>query len=113
MRESAERNDLMEHQRHRSEDIIINAPMSFAGAAQRSWRLRRTGPQWFGLTVMTLVALLVIAAWWATVAVWYVIIFGLLGILALPYRFLRRGARKRKMEARRHREMMDALERKR
>lgn len=97
--------------RLRSEDVIINAPMSFAGAAQRSWRLRRRthlpGPAWLSGVSMTVVAVALVIVWWAAVAVWY----ATFGLLLFPYRLLRRGARKRKAEALRHREMMAALER--
>jgi hypothetical protein len=50
--------------------------------------------------------LLVIAAWWALVAVWYVVF----GLLLVPYRLLRRGARKRTKEALQHRQMPAAIE---
>ncbi len=89
--------------RLKSEDVIVNAPMSFAGAAQRSFRLRRkiTVP-----VLGTVVAVLVVVIWWLVVVVWYV----LFGLVLLPYRILRRGARKRKKEALRHREMLTAIE---
>jgi hypothetical protein len=57
-----------------SEDVIINAPMSYTGSAQRIFRLRRR-------------------------ALWLI-----------PYRLLRRGARKRKAEALRHRELMGTIQ---
>ena len=88
-----------------SERVIINAPMSFAGAAQRSMRIRgrTTGLVRIGLTV---VALFLMFFWWILVASWYT----LFGLLLVPYRVLRRGARKRKAEALRHREMLNALD---
>ena len=89
--------------RLKSEDMIINAPMSYAGAAQRSFRLRRK------ITVPilgTVVAVLVVLIWWTVVTAWYL----LFGLLLLPYRILRRGARKRKKEAMQHREMLAAIE---
>ena len=96
--------------RHKSEDVIINAPMSFAGSAQRAWRLRRAGltPEspWLAKVPMTVVAAVIIVAWWAVIVVWYVVF----GILLIPYRLLRRGSRKRKKQALQHREMMAALE---
>src|SRR5436190_14706922 len=90
-----------------SEKVIINAPMSFAGAAQRSFRLRgdSTGLARVGLTVLVVVVILL---WWAGVLTWYFAF----GLLLVPYRLLRRGARKRKAEALRHREMLQATERK-
>jgi hypothetical protein len=93
--------------RHKSEDVIINAPMSFAGAAQRSFRLRRVtfNPPLVANILMTTLAISLVMVWWAAVAGWYVAF----GLLLVPYRLLRRGSRKRKQEARRHREMMEAL----
>jgi hypothetical protein len=90
-----------------SERVIINAPMSFAGAAQRSFRLRgdTTG---IVRVLVTLGVLLLIAGWWGAVLVWYFVF----GLLLVPYRLLRRGARKRKAEALRHRELLAALEEK-
>jgi hypothetical protein len=91
-----------------SERVIINAPMSFAGAAQRAWRLAGSlaGPaRW---AVLAFVVLLVIPAWWAVVVAWYIAF----GLLLVPYRMLRRGARKRKSEALRHRELLGSIEKK-
>lgn len=89
-----------------SERVIINAPMSFAGAAQRSFRLRgnTTGIARVGATVGVLLLMLV---WWVAVAVWYLTF----GLLLVPYRLLRRGARKRKAEALRHRELLSVIDR--
>jgi hypothetical protein len=89
-----------------SERVIINAPMSFAGAAQRAWRLKErvAGPRWLWIGI---VLVLIIPVWWSAVLVWYVTF----GLLLVPYRLLRRGARKRKAEALRHRELLDAIER--
>jgi membrane protein implicated in regulation of membrane protease activity len=99
--------------RRRSENVIINGPMSFAGAWQRSFRLAgKLAPRPARFLTWPL-ALLIAAAWWALVAIWYVLVFWWAWILIVPYRLLRRGARKRKTEALRHREVMDALERER
>jgi hypothetical protein len=89
-----------------SERVIINAPMSFAGAAQRSWRVgdHAAGtPRW---AVVGLIIIPIIAFWWSAVLVWYFVF----GIFLVPYRLLRRGARKRKAEALRHREMLGAID---
>jgi hypothetical protein len=98
-------------QRRGSEDVIINAPMSFAGAFQRTMRLRRKGAinqkPWYVQALWHWVVLnSLLLVWWVAVAGWYVTF----GLLLLPYRLLRRGARKRKGEALRHRELMEALE---
>jgi len=93
-----------------SEDVIINAPMSFAGAFQRTMRLRRVRglnqKRWFTQALWHYLILnAVLLVWWMAVAMWYLVF----GIVLVPYRLLRRGARKRKAEALRHREMLDAV----
>lgn len=93
-----------------SEDVIINSPMSFAGAAQRAFRMKRdmvgARPEWYAQIPAVLGVLIVIVLWWAVIVVWYAVF----GLLLVPYRLLRRGARKRKREALQHREMMAAIE---
>ena len=89
-----------------SERVIINAPMSFAGAAQRSWRIgeHATGtPRW---AVVAFIIVPIALVWWGAVLVWYLTF----GLLLVPYRILRRGARKRNAEALRHREMLSAID---
>lgn len=98
-------------QRLRSEDVIINAPMSFTGAFQRTMRLRRwldmNQRPWYVQAIWHWVFLnCILIVWWAVVAGWYLIF----GIFLIPYRLLRRGARKRKAEALRHREMLGAID---
>lgn len=93
-----------------SERVIINAPMSFAGSAQRAWRLRQ-GPLILRL-LLTPLAAAVTFAWWLAIIGWYGITLSLLWFLFFPYRILRRGARKRKAEARRHRELLAAIDKK-
>jgi len=90
-----------------SERVIINAPMSFAGAAQRTFRLAgRPSQTWVKWLLRLTVAPLMLAPWWAFVLAWYLAF----SVLLIPYRVLRRGARKRKKEALRHREMLAAIE---
>lgn len=85
-----------------SEGVVVSAPMSFAGAAERSWKLTRRMPRALWIAI----ALLLIAAWWIAVAAWYV---GF-GVALIPYRLIRRGQRKRKLDALRHRETLGAIE---
>jgi hypothetical protein len=92
-----------------SERVIINAPMSFAGSAQRAWRLQENGEGALRWLILALVLFLLIPAWWSLILVWYFTF----GLLLVPYRLLRRGARKRKKEALRHREMLTAFDEKR
>jgi hypothetical protein len=89
-----------------SEDVIINAPMSYAGSAQRIMRIRRRARDERQLVMLTALAALAVVMAWLLVTVWYL----WWGLLLVPYRLLRRGARKRKAEALRHRELMGAIQ---
>jgi DUF1707 SHOCT-like domain len=89
-----------------SEDVIINAPMSYAGSAQRIVRLRRRADGGAGHIAITVAAILLILVVWVLVTAWYLI----WGLWLVPYRILRRGARKRKAEALRHRELMGTIQ---
>lgn len=92
-----------------SERIIINAPMSFAGSAQRAWRLRENH-EGVGLWMVTAaIILIVLPVWWAAIVCWYLVF----GLFLVPYRLLRRGARKRKAEQIRHREQLAMIEKNR
>jgi hypothetical protein len=91
-----------------SEEIVVSAPLSFHGSAARIWRplscnAGATDNGWatFGwyLLAYTLIALA-----WVGVLCWYLIF----GLLVVPYRLIRRGQRKRKLEEARHRELMSA-----
>ena len=87
-----------------SERLSKAAPMSFTGSAERIWRPivwdRNPAVKWL-LAVPT--ALLLVGLVWLLVAGWYV----LFGILVIPFRLIRRGSRKRKIEDTRHRESLD------
>ena len=89
-----------------SEDVVINAPLSYAGAAQRIIRLRRRAEGGGAVVALTALAVLLIAMAWIFVTAWYMT----WGLLLVPYRVLRRGARKRKAEALRHRELLGTIQ---
>jgi hypothetical protein len=89
-----------------SEDVIISAPMSYAGSAQRIMRLRRRADAGAPLAAITVSAVVLVIAAWVLVTAWYLV----WGIWLIPYRLLRRGARKRKVEAMRHRELMGTIQ---
>ena len=89
-----------------SEDVIINAPLSYAGSAQRIMRLRRHAHSPGALAAVTVLAIVLVLLAWAFITVWYLV----WGLWLVPYRILRRGARKRKAEALRHRELMGTIQ---
>ena len=89
-----------------SEDVIINAPMSYAGSAQRILRLRRRARSGGAKVAVTGLAIVLVLLAWVIVTAWYLV----WGVWLIPYRILRRGARKRKAEALRHRELMGTIQ---
>jgi hypothetical protein len=90
-----------------SERVVIAAPMSFAGSTQRLAKLPGliTSP-YLRAAAWTVTAVL-IAMIWMFVLTWYMV----WGLWLVPYRILRRGQRKQKVEQRRHREMIERLDR--
>ena len=92
-----------------SERVVVSAPMSFTGAAARAWKLtpypRGTGWMTAARTAVITGVLLLILIWWAAVLCWYLIF----GIWLIPYRLIRHGARRRKIERLQHAEMMTAV----
>lgn len=123
----------------KSEKVVIEAPFSFAGSKKRIWKITRWDNRlkplqlkkgdndgfnllvgWFNLSsrfVTTMlnamikmslygIALGLIMTAWMGVVVWYF----MFGILLIPYRLIRRGQRKQKRDILRHRELLDALD---
>jgi hypothetical protein len=89
-----------------SEDVIISAPMSYTGSAQRIMRVRRRARSEIELAALTALAVGTVTFVWLLVTVWYL----MWGLLLVPYRLYRRGERKRKADALRHRELLVALQ---
>ncbi len=89
-----------------SEDVIISAPMSYAGSAQRIMRLRRRAESSGSLVAATTAAVVLIVFAWVMVTIWYCI----WGLMLVPYRLIRRSARKRRVEALRHRELLGTIQ---
>lgn len=87
-----------------SENIIIQSPTSFTGSARRIWRLTDLGPEWLKIGTIP-VAILLTGFAWVFCAAWLAVF----GIFVVPWRLLRRGSRKRKLEAARHREQLAAI----
>jgi hypothetical protein len=88
----------------KSATVVVAAPMSFAGSAQRIWLLARGRAGWALAGLGTLAVLLIVIAW-AAVLCWYL----LFGLLLVPYRLVRRGQRKQKLAQLRHEETLRAI----
>mgnify|MGYP007064727232 FL=1 len=93
----------------KSEKVVVSAPFSFAGSAQRIWKITNVDSIILKLFLVPLAIILIMFAW-TFVACWYFVIYVLFGLWFIPYRLLRRGSRKRKQEKLRHREVLDAIE---
>ena len=95
-----------------SERVIVSAPLSFIGSAQRIWKITKVD-NLIAKVLLIALALGLIAYAWVFVAFWYFIMYILFGILFIPYRLLRRSSRKNKRDRLRHREILDAIEQQR
>lgn len=93
-----------------SESIIMSSPLSFAGSAQRIWRVTSSDNNVIRWLLLVPIAFLLTLTVWSIVAVWYVIIFGLFGIFVIPFRLWRRSVRKNKRDQLRHRELLKQIE---
>lgn len=92
-----------------SEKVVVSAPMSFQGSAARLWKLTAVANPWLKWLLVVPIVSIMIVCMWGVVACWYL----LFGLLLVPYRLIRRGSRKNKRDALRHREVLSAVEQKR
>ena len=90
-----------------SEQVVIAAPMSFAGSAQRLAKLPRSVASPYLRLSLWVLTVVLIAMVWTFVLAWYLT----WGLWLVPYRIIRRGQRKQKVERLRHREMIERLDR--
>lgn len=84
-----------------SDQMVVEAPMSFTGSAKRIWRKSESS------LIRLLFLAPTIGVVWLLVAVWYLFF----GLWLVPWRLIRRGSRRRKIEEARHAEMIEALAR--
>jgi hypothetical protein len=93
-----------------SEQVVLSAPMSFAGSTRRLYRKlhpRITASHgWRKTGWVTLLAAVLLFAWIGVLA-WYC----LFGLLVVPYRIIRRVQRHGKRNRLRHQETLAAIER--
>lgn len=89
-----------------SEEVVIAAPMSFAGSAARIWKLQRRAQEGWQQVAAGVAAVLLIVIAWTVVLAWYAV----WSIWLVPYRLVRRGSRKRRRETLMHRETLAAIE---
>ena len=65
-----------------------------------------TVPRIFAGVALVAAGLVMLAGWWLAITAWYVFF----GLWLVPYRLIRRGSRKRKMENMRHRELLNTMQ---
>jgi Flp pilus assembly protein TadB len=92
-----------------SEKVIVSSPLSFAGSAQRLWKLTNTHNNSLKWLLLVPLALGLTAGVWLFVLGWYFVMYVLFGIFFIPFRLWRRGARKNKRNELRHREVLEAI----
>jgi Flp pilus assembly protein TadB len=83
----------------KSEKVIVAAPLSYTGSAQRIWRVSDNPFIRWGI----LLCLIVFA--WIFITVWYLF----WGLWLVPYRLIRRSDRNRKRQKLQHRELLEAV----
>jgi hypothetical protein len=91
--------------RYASENVVVQAPMSYSGSAARIWKITKGVDSDAARIALQVGAVALIGVVWIVVTGWYI----LFGLLLVPYRLIRRGSRKRKVEELRHRETMAAI----
>lgn len=93
-----------------SEDVVIAGPLSFSGSAARIWKLTQADNQLLKWLLLMPIALISVFAAWCAVIIWYFIVFGLFGILSIPFGLLMRSRRSHKRTTLQHREVLDAID---
>ncbi|MGI8452137.1 MAG: hypothetical protein ACR2MP_34120 [Streptosporangiaceae bacterium] len=87
---------------------VVSAPMSFAGSAGRLANIAQgVRDPWLRRLLAWPTVVTVLAFAWTFILMWYL----MFGLLLVPYRLIRRGSRRRKIEERRHAELLNALKR--
>ena len=92
-----------------SEKVVVSAPLSFSGSAQRIWKITNVGNP-IAKFALALIAIALIAGAWMFVLCWYFVMYVLFGVFFFIFRLFTRSRRKNKRDKLRHREVLDAIE---
>jgi len=95
----------------KSEKVVVSAPLSFSGSALRIWKITHANNRLTRWLVLAPFAVMIIGIVWMFVLCWYFVVYGLFGILFIPYRLIRRSGRKQKRDKLRHRELLETMSR--
>ena len=93
-----------------SEKVVVSAPLSFSGSAQRIWKITDVENPIAKFTLSLLAITLIMGAW-MFVLCWYFVMYILFGVFFFIFRLFTRGRRKSKRDKLRHRAVLDAIER--
>ena len=92
-----------------SEKVVVSAPLSFSGSAQRIWKITDVENPIAKFTLSLLAITLIMGAW-MFVLCWYFVMYVLFGAFFFIFRLFTRSRRKSKRDKLRHREVLDAIE---
>lgn len=92
-----------------SEKVVVSAPLSFTGSAQRIWKITHVENP-IAKFALSLLAVTLIMGAWTFVLCWYFVMYILFGVFFFIFRLFTRGRRKSKRDKLRHREVLDAIE---
>ena len=92
-----------------SEKVIVSAPLSFSGSAQRIWKITNVENP-IAKLALALIAITLIMGAWMFVLCWYFVMYILFGVFFFIFRLFTRSRRKNKRDKLRHREVLDAIE---
>ena len=92
-----------------SEKVIVSAPLSFSGSAQRIWKITDVENP-IAKFALALIAMALIMGAWIFVLCWYFVMYILFGVFFFIFRLFTRGRRKSKRDKLRYREVLDAIE---
>ena len=92
-----------------SEKVVVSAPLSFSGSAQRIWRITDVENPILK-TALGLIAVTLIVCAWVFVIMWYFVMYVLFGVFFFIFRLFTRSRRKNKRDKLRHREVLDAID---
>ena len=92
-----------------SEKVVISAPLSFSGSAQRIWKITSVENP-IAKFALALIAITLIMGAWMFVLCWYFVMYVLFGVFFFIFRLFTRSRRKNKRDKLRHREVLNAIE---
>ena len=92
-----------------SEKVVVSAPLSFSGSAQRIWKITNVENP-IAKFALALIAIPLTMGAWMFVLCWYFVMYVLFGVFFFIFRLFTQGRRKSKRDKLRHREVLDAIE---